>query len=144
MVRGWLGAQHHSSEVAELSRKKQPGSKTLVVDGRAVAIIPIESIRTADDAQPTFKQVTAWLRDSRATVTFDRFAFDVQFADVAYATDTHTGDDWLGAARSQPAMVRVANGFDPRRTQLDAIDAAADAGNVASGLADAFLSLIHI
>ncbi len=138
MVRGRFGAQHHSQEVAELSRKKQPGAKTLVVDDRAVVIVPIESIRTADDTQPTFQQVVAWLRDAKATVTFDRFAFDVQFADAAYTTDTHTGDAWADAAGQRAVMVRVADGIDPRRTQLDAIDAAAADGKIAAGLAASF------
>lgn len=140
-----------------MARRRRPGPRTSVVDGRAEIIIPVSAIETADESEPTFAAVRKWFtsltaypaeaaeaaeaaRAPRASLTLDRFVYDLHLGDVAHQSDTHDGDSFLEAARDHGEVtVLVVDDIDPRRSKPDEIDAAAKAGTVVGGLVDAFV-----
>ncbi len=129
-----------------MTRRRRPGSRTSVVDGWAEIIIPIDAIETADENELTFSSASKWFPKlsaypsttspaPRASLTIDRFVYDLHLGDVAHQSDTHPGDTFLEAAREQGAVtVLVVDGIDPRRSKPDEIDSAAKAGRVVGGI----------
>lgn len=134
-----------------MARRRRPGPRTSVVDGRAEIIIPVSAIEAADESEPTFAAVRKWFTSltaypaeaapaPRASLTLDRFVYDLHLGDVAHQSDTHDGDSFLDAARDHGQVtVLIVDDIDPRRSKPDEIDAAAKAGAVVGGLVDAFV-----
>lgn len=134
-----------------MARRRRPGSRTSVVDGRAEIVIPLESVTDVDGAPMSFGAVSKRLgrvtaypcsptpSDPSVAVALDRFAFDLHLADVGLATDTHDGNDFFEAARAAGVIaVFVVDGVDPRRSKPEDMDAAACVGKVAGGLVAAY------
>jgi hypothetical protein len=72
-------------------------------------------------------------------VVIDRFAFDIHFADVAHATDTHDGDAFLDAAINNGTVaVYVTRDLDPRRSTPADLQAVAQTGDLLAGDVPAF------
>ena len=134
-----------------MARRRRPGSRTSVADGRAEIVIPLESIIDADGNGLPIRAVSKWLRrvDSypaapttagdAVAVVLDRFAWDLHLADVGHATDTHDGDTFFEAAVSTGHItVYVVSGVDPRRSKPEEIDAAVRNGEVVGAVVTAF------
>ena len=134
-----------------MARRRRPGSRTSVVDGRAEIVIPLETIVDVDGAPMTLRSIARLLpradtypaspvsADSAVAIVLDRFAWDLHLADVGHATDTHDGDAFFDAALSTGSVaIVVVDGIDPRRSQPEDIDAAARSGDVAAGQVTAF------
>jgi hypothetical protein len=133
-----------------MARRRRPGSRTSVADGRAELIIPLEAITTADGDQPTWGDVKRWmspvgeyparLRDSSSAVALvvDGFAYDLHLGDVSHTTDTHDGDAFRSAAVTDGVAVYVAKQLDPRRSKPDDFVAAAKAGQLIGARVAAF------
>lgn len=121
-----------------MARRRRPGSRTSVVDGRARLIIPVEAFQTADDEPLSIGAAKNWfgraasfpadLSDARPAVALvvDAFAYDLHLGDLAYATDTHDGESFRDAATAHDVDVYVVGGdVDPRRTSDDELNDAA-------------------
>ncbi len=134
-----------------MARRRRPGSRTSVTDGRAEIIIPLESIVDADEKTLSFKAVTKWFRrvdtypasvgvaDPSVALVLDRFAWDLHLGDVGHATDTHDGDTFFEAAVATGAVaIYVTSELDPRRSKPDEVADAARAGNLGGALVAAF------
>lgn len=106
-------------------------------------MIPITSVTDADGAELQIGTVGKWLRrvtsyparlvdaDASAALVLDGFAWDLHLGDVAHATDTHDGHDFLAAATTEGKVsVYVVAGADPRRGGPDALDEAAGSGDL--------------
>ena len=119
-----------------MARRRRPGSRASVVDGRAVLIVPIDAVSTADGDAMALRELANWLpvvddfpaslrpASSSVSVVLDRFAYDLHLSDVGHATDVHTGDVFADAARSG-VDVYVVDGVDPRRCPADDLREAA-------------------
>jgi len=128
-----------------MARRRRPGPRTSVADGRAEIIIPISAIETADDGELSFSAARQWFDPvavypsdaspaPRASLTLDRFVYDLHLGDVAHQTDTHDGDVFLDAALTHGHVtVLIVDEIDPRRSKPDEIDAAAKARQVIGG-----------
>jgi hypothetical protein len=134
-----------------MARRRRPGARTSVADGRAAIIIPLESIIDPDGNALTFRGVSRWMRrvgeypspvgtaDASVALVLDRFAWDLHLADIGHATDTHDGDTFYDAALSTGTVtIYVVSGLDPRRSKPDEINTAAAAGDVAGALVKTF------
>ncbi len=134
-----------------MARRRRPGSRTSVVDGRAEIVVPLESVADVDGAPMTYDAVAKRLgrvvaypgspapADPSVAVALDRFAFDLHLADVGLATDTHDGPEFFEAADTSGVItVYIVDGVDPRRSKPEDIDAAARAGRVLGGLVAAY------
>ena len=134
-----------------MARRRRPGARTSVADGRAEIIIPLESIIDPDERPLAFRAVSQRLQrveaypsvvsdaDASVALVLDRFAWDLHLADVGHATDTHDGDTFFEAAASRGHVtVYVVSGLDPRRSKPEQIDAAARAGDVVGALVTTF------
>ncbi|BAN02752.1 hypothetical protein [Ilumatobacter coccineus] len=121
-----------------MARRRRPGSRTSVVDGRARLIIPAEAFQTADDEALSFGAAKNWfasspsfpheLSEARPAVALvvDAFAYDLHLGDVAFATDVHDGEAFRDAATAHGVDVYVAGGdIDPRRSADDDLSDAA-------------------
>ncbi|MEP1125187.1 MAG: hypothetical protein ABJH68_14980 [Ilumatobacter sp.] len=134
-----------------MARRRRPGSRTSVLDGRAEVVVPLESVTDVDGNPMSFGAVRSRLgrvtaypcspvpADPSVAVVLDRFAFDLHLADVALASDTHDGPDFFAAACTMGTIaVFVVDGVDPRRSKPDDIDAAARTDQLAGGLVVAY------
>ncbi|MFT4655846.1 MAG: hypothetical protein ACJAXA_002777 [Candidatus Aldehydirespiratoraceae bacterium] len=133
-----------------MTRRRRPGSRTSVADGRAELIIPLEAVTTADGGQPTWGDMKRWmslvgdypapLRDSSSAVALvvDGFAYDLHLGDVAHTTDTHDGVAFRSAAVTDGVAVYVAKELDPRRSKPVDFIAAAKAGQLIGARVAAF------
>lgn len=133
-----------------MARRRRPGHRTSVVDGRAEIIVPVEAIENADGEPLSFKQARKWFTPvstypavppatPRVALTLDRFVFDLHLGDLAHHSDTHDGDVFLDAARNHASVtVFVAGGIDPRRSKPHDFATAARDGHLIAGLVSAF------
>lgn len=134
-----------------MARRRRPGSRTSVVDGRAGIVIPLESVVDPDQEQLTFRALSKWLHrvdsyptavavaDAAVAIVFDRFAWDLHLGDVGHASDTHDGDAFFEAVRdSGTVTIHVVRGLDPRRAKPEEIVAAARSGDVVGAVVSAF------
>lgn len=134
-----------------MARRRRPGSRASVVDGRAELIVPIDVIVDADGAVMGFGAVKRWLRpietlpsdladaDRSASVVLDRFAYDLYLSDVGHTTDVHDGDAFHAAARTHGGVdVYVVDGVDPRRSNAEDLTVAAADGRMVAGVVAAF------
>lgn len=134
-----------------MARRRRPGPRTSVVDGRAQILIPLESVVDPDGETLSFRTVSRWLHrvdsypaavdsaDPAVAIVLDRFVWDLHIADLGHSTDTHDGDPFLDAAReSGTVTIHVVRGLDPRRSKPDEIAAAARSGDVVGATVSAF------
>lgn len=134
-----------------MARRRRPGPRTSVVDGRATVMIPIEMIVDADGEPMRFGGLKQWFRPvagfpaaappSRpgASIVLDRFAYDLHLSDIGHSTDVHDGDPFVDAARSHGSVdVFVVEGVDPRRSKAEEIAAAAASGKMLGGTVASF------
>jgi hypothetical protein len=121
-----------------MARRRRPGPRTAVVDGRAQLIIPIEVILDADGEPMRFGDLKRWFRpvatfsDAVApalegvSMLLDRFAYDLHLSDIGHSTDVHDGDVFVDAARSHDGIdVFLVEAVDPRRSKPEELSAAA-------------------
>lgn len=129
-----------------MARRRRPGSRTSVKNGRATLIVPIEAITDADGEQMRFRGMKQWFRPvgafpvpapdvgSGVSIVLDRFAWDLHLSDIGHSTDVHDGGPFLDAARSHGGVdVYVVDGVDPRRSKPDELEAAASTGRMLAG-----------
>ncbi len=134
-----------------MARRRRPGSRTSVVDGRAEIVIPLESVVDPDGEPLSFRTVSRWLHrvdsypaavasaDTAVAIVLDRFVWDLHVADLGHATDTHDGDPFLDAAReAESVTIHVVRGLDPRRSKPDEIAVAARSGDAVGAVVSAF------
>lgn len=134
-----------------MARRRRPGARTSIVDGRAEIVIPLDAVVDPDGAPLSFRSVSRWLHrvdsypaaatpaDAAVAIVLDRFAWDLHLGDVGHSSDTHDGDPFLEAARdSGTVTVYVIRGLDPRRSKPDEIAAAARSGDLVGALVSAF------
>lgn len=134
-----------------MARRRRPGARTSVVDGRAQIVLPLESIVDPDGEPLSFGTVSKWLHrvdsypaavaaaDAAVAIVLDRFVWDLHVADLGHSTDTHDGDPFLDAARASGTVtIHVVCGVDPRRSKPDEIAAAARSGDVVGAVVSAF------
>lgn len=125
-----------------MARRRRPGSRTSVVDGRAVLIVPAEAFETAGGEQMHFGGAKDWLAkvssypgvlgEGRPTVALvvDGFAYDLHLGDLAFTTDTHEGTPYRDAAVTSGVDVYITDDLDPRRSKPEDFNEAAKRGKL--------------
>ncbi|MFK7918732.1 MAG: hypothetical protein AB8G14_11675 [Ilumatobacter sp.] len=134
-----------------MARRRRPGHRTSVVDGRAEIIVPVESIENADSQALSFAAARAFFSTvnsyptnvdpaPRVSLTLDRFVYDLHLGDLAHQSETHDGDVFVDAVRLHGHVtVLVVDQVDPRRSTAEQLDAAARDGSMLAGSVAAFV-----
>lgn len=125
-----------------MARRRRPGSRTAIIDGRALLIVPAEAFETAGGDPMNFGGTKDWFTKVSAypadlgpgrpavALVVDGFAYDLHLGDLAFTTDTHEGDAYRDAAVASGVDVYVTDEVDPRRSKPEDFDAAARNGKL--------------